>query len=77
MTTRAPGTWSGRDTAMLVLTSVTLAIIAAQYAPAGLGAFATASPSSRWPRGSPGQPRATGKQQGSDGRTRRQPARRR
>jgi hypothetical protein len=77
MVTTAPGAWSRRDAVLLAALSVTLVAIAAQFAPAGLGAFATASLSSRWPRGSPGQPRATGKQQGSDGRTRRQQARRR
>lgn len=41
MVTTAPGTWSRRDATLLVLTSVTLAIIAAQFALAGLGAFAT------------------------------------
>jgi uncharacterized membrane protein YvlD (DUF360 family) len=41
MTTRARGTWSRRDAVLLVLTSVTLAVIAAQFALAGLGAFTT------------------------------------
>jgi cytochrome b561 len=41
MTARAPGTWSRRDAVLLVLTSVTLVVIAAQFALAGLEAFAT------------------------------------
>jgi hypothetical protein len=41
MTTTAPGTWSRRDAVRLVLSSVTLAAIAAQFALAGLGAFTT------------------------------------
>src|SRR5262245_59104932 len=41
MTTTAPSTGRRRDAVLLVLTSVTLAAIAAQFALAGLGAFRT------------------------------------
>jgi hypothetical protein len=41
MTTTAPGTWSRRDALLPVLTSSTLAVIAAQFALAGLAAFRT------------------------------------
>jgi hypothetical protein len=41
MTTTAPGTWSRRDAVLPVLTSSTLAVIAAQFALAGLAAFRT------------------------------------
>jgi len=41
MDTRTPGDWRRRDAVLLVLTSVTLAVIAAQFALAGLGAFTT------------------------------------
>src|SRR5215469_9778918 len=41
MTTTGPGTWSRRNAVLLVLTSSTLAVIAAQFALAGLAAFRT------------------------------------
>jgi hypothetical protein len=41
MTTTASGTWSRSDAVLLVLTSLTLAVIAAQFGLAGLGAFRT------------------------------------
>ena len=41
MTTTAPGSSSRREAVLLVLTSVTLTVIAVQFALAGLGAFTT------------------------------------